>query len=177
MQKEAKNAVLSHISLLTEDDIFLFNQGSHFRLYEKLGSHPLVRDGLEGTYFAVWAPDAERVSVVGDFNGWHPSSHLLGARGQSGIWEGFIPGVQQGAPYKFRVQSRFRGYRADKADPFSHFNEVPPKTASIVWDLGYPWGDRDWMEKRGGSNNAQTAPLSIYEVHLGCGIPKRGTAP
>jgi 1,4-alpha-glucan branching enzyme len=167
MHQEAKNEVLYPITLLTEDDLFLFNQGSHFRLYEKLGSHPLIREGREGTYFAVWAPDAERVSVVGDFNGWDATSHLLGARGQSGIWEGFIPGVQKGTRYKFRVQSRFRGYRADKADPFSHFNEVPPKTASIVWDLGYAWGDSEWMEKRAGSNNAPTAPLSIYEVHLG----------
>jgi 1,4-alpha-glucan branching enzyme len=179
MRQEAKTEVLSPVTLLTEDDLFLFNQGSHFRLYEKLGSHPLIREGREGTYFAVWAPDAERVSVVGDFNGWDSSSHPLGPRGQSGIWEGFIPGVGNGTRYKFRVQSRFRGYRADKADPFSHFNEVPPRTASIVWDLGYTWSDQDWMEKRAGTNNAQTAPLSIYEIHLGSWMrnPEEGDRP
>jgi 1,4-alpha-glucan branching enzyme len=167
MTQEAKNSVWYHVTLLTDDDLFLFNQGSHFRLYEKLGAHPRQHQGQEGTYFAVWAPDAERVSVVGDFNGWDPAVHPLGSRGQSGIWEGFIPGVRKGAAYKYHIQSRFNGYRVDKADPFALFNEVPPKTASIVWDLGYPWGDGDWMEKRGGTNNAHTAPWSIYEVHLG----------
>jgi 1,4-alpha-glucan branching enzyme len=167
MRQESGNPVWYHVTLLTDDDLYLFNQGSHFRLYEKLGAHPFSADGQEGTYFAVWAPDAERVSLVGDFNGWDPSLHPLGSRGQSGIWEGFIPGVRKGTVYKYHIQSRFRGYRVDKTDPFSFFGEVPPRTASIVWDLGYAWGDGDWMEKRAGANNAQTAPWSIYEVHLG----------
>ena len=132
MTQETENAVWYNVTLLTDDDLFLFNQGSHFRLYEKLGAHPLQHEGWEGTYFSVWAPDAERVSVVGDFNGWDPSSHLLGSRGQSGIWEGFIPGIRKGAAYKYHIRSRFHGYRVDKADPFALFNEVPPKTASIV---------------------------------------------
>ena len=179
MSQEAENPVLYHVSLLTGDDLFLFNQGSHFRLYEKLGAHSISADGREGTYFAVWAPDAERVSVVGDFNGWDPSVHLLGSRGESGIWEGFIPGVKKGMPYKFRVQSRYNGYRADKTDPFSLFNEVPPKTASIVWDLEYTWGDQEWMARRGRHNNAHTAPFSIYEVHLGSWmrVPDEGERP
>jgi len=104
------------VSLLTDDDLFLFNEGNHFRLYEKLGSHPMTVDKVAGTYFAVWAPDAEKVFVMGDFNGWNKSSHPLGSRGQSGIWEGFIPGVDQGALYKYHIHSRYQGYQVDKAD-------------------------------------------------------------
>ncbi|MGE5252392.1 MAG: 1,4-alpha-glucan branching protein GlgB [Planctomycetaceae bacterium] len=179
MTQESGNPVWYHISLLTDDDLYLFNQGSHFRLYEKLGAHPLREEGREGTYFAVWAPDAERVSVVGDFNGWDAMAHPLGSRGQSGIWEGFIPGVRKGAVYKYHIESRFRGYRADKADPFALFSEVPPKTASVVWDLEYAWDDREWMKKRAGANNAHTAPWSIYEVHLGSWmrVPEEGERP
>jgi len=177
MVEEAK--VFYHLTLLTDDDLFLFNEGSHFRLYEKLGAHPLSREGVEGTYFAVWAPDAEQVFVMGDFNGWNPSSHPLGSRGQSGIWEGFIPGVRKGTPYKYHLRSRYGGYRVDKADPFAFFNEVPPKTASIVWDLGYTWGDGDWMHSRTARNDAQRAPISIYEVHLGSWrrVPEEGHRP
>jgi 1,4-alpha-glucan branching enzyme len=179
MPQESGNPVWYHITLLTDDDLYLFNQGSHFRLYEKLGAHPLSEEGREGTYFAVWAPDAERVSVVGDFNGWDAMAHPLGSRGESGIWEGFIPGVRKGAVYKYHIQSRFRGYRADKADPFALFSEVPPKTASVVWDLEYAWDDRDWMKTRAGANNAHTAPWSIYEVHLGSWmrVPEEGERP
>ena len=179
MRQESENPVWYHVTPLTDDDLYLFNQGSHFRLYEKLGAHPLSAEGREGTYFAVWAPDAERVSVVGDFNGWDPSVHPLGSRGQSGICEGFIPGVRKGTVYKYHIQSRFRGYRVDKTDPFSFFGEVPPRTASIVWDLGYSWEDGDWMEKRAGANNAYTAPWSIYEVHLGSWmrVPEEGERP
>ena len=179
MPQESGNPVWYHVSLLTDDDLYLFNQGSHFRLYEKLGAHPLSEEGREGTYFAVWAPDAERVSVVGDLNGWDAMAHPLGSRGESGIWEGFIPGVRKGAVYKYHIQSRFRGYRADKADPFALFSEVPPKTASVVWDLEYAWDDRDWMKTRAGANNAHTAPWSIYEVHLGSWmrVPEEGERP
>jgi len=154
------------MTLLNDDDLFLFNEGSHFRLYRKLGAHPLKREDVEGTYFAVWAPDAKQVFVMGDFNGWNKSMHPLRSRGQSGIWEGFIPGVQMGAPYKYHIRSRYKGYRADKADPFSFYSEVPPKTASIVWDLTYTWGDEEWMKNRF-IHNARTAPIAIYEVHLG----------
>jgi 1,4-alpha-glucan branching enzyme len=121
---------------------------------------------LAGAYFAVWAPDAEGVFVVGDFNGWNKSSHPLRSRGQSGIWEGFIPKVEKGSRYKYHIRSRYKGYRVDKSDPFSFYNEIPPQTASIVWDVEYTWNDGEWMKKRG-RLNSPSAPLAIYEVHLG----------
>ncbi len=163
---QGKPAVRYDVSLLSNEDLFLFNEGSHFNLYDKLGAHVLTAGGQEGTYFAVWAPDAERVAVVGDFNGWNRDSHLLGARGQSGIWGGFIPGVGTGTLYKYRISSRFQGYRADKADPFALLNETPPKTASVVWNLDHTWGDGEWLEGRAARNRTD-APMSIYEVHLG----------
>jgi len=162
----SKAPVLSEVTLLTEDDLYLFNEGSHFRLYEKLGAHLLNVGGQPGAYFAVWAPDAEQVFVIGDFNRWHKTSHRLRPRGQSGIWEGFIPGLGKGAIYKYHIASRYMGYKVDKADPFAYYHEAPPKTASIVWDLDYIWGDRKWMEKRR-QHNALDAPIAIYEVHLG----------
>ena len=153
------------ISLLNDDDLYLFNQGSHFRLYEKLGAH-LIAGENPGTYFAVWAPDAEQVFVLGDFNQWHRDSHALMPKGQSGIWEGFFPDMGKGALYKYRIVSRFNGYRVDKADPLSIFNEVPPKTASIVWDLDYAWNDVEWMANRH-QRNRLDKPIAIYEMHLG----------
>ena len=162
----AANPVLYDASPITDDDVFLFNEGSHFRLYEKLGAHILSLEDVQGVFFAVWAPDAEKVSVMGDFNGWHRSSHPLRPRAESGMWQGFIPGLGQGTLYKYYVQSRHKGYTVEKADPFAFFSEVPPKTASVVWDLAYGWGDRDWMEKRRERNRAD-APISIYEMHLG----------
>jgi 1,4-alpha-glucan branching enzyme len=149
-------------SVITDDDLYLFNEGTHVRLYEKLGAHP----GRDGTFFAVWAPNAEAVSVTGNFNGWNKQSHPLAPRGRSGIWEGFVSGVGKGTLYKYVVRSRFAGYQADKADPFSIFNEIPPKTASIVWDLEYAWGDQQWMAERR-ERNSLNKPISIYEVHLG----------
>jgi 1,4-alpha-glucan branching enzyme len=158
--------VMYDFSLLTEDDLYLFNEGSHIRLYEKLGSH-IVRHGeVDGTYFAVWAPNARRVSVIGDFNGWNRGSHELRARGQSGIWEGFIPGVGLGTRYKYFVASHHNAYTAEKADPFAIHAETPPLTASIVWHPEYEWGDQRWMEERP-QRNALDAPMSTYEVHLG----------
>jgi 1,4-alpha-glucan branching enzyme len=154
------------VSLLSDDDLFLFNEGSHFRLYLKLGAHPLTAGDTPGTYFAVWAPDAEKVFVIGDFNNWDKESHPLVPRGQSGIWDGFIPGVGPGAIYKFHIHSRFQSYKVDKADVFGYSFEGPPRTASVVWDLDYAWSDQDWMTKRH-EQNALNAPLSIYEVHLG----------
>jgi 1,4-alpha-glucan branching enzyme len=169
-----RNLVLD-ISPLTDDDIYLFNEGSHFRLYEKLGAHPMTIGGEEGTYFAVWAPEVKQVSVMGDFNGWKKTSDPLRPRGNSGIWEGFIPGVNKGANYKYYMVSQHNGYRVDKTDPFSFYYEVSPKTASIVWDLEYTWEDREWMAKRG-THNAPDAPMSIYEVHLGSWmrVPEEG---
>ncbi len=149
------------VSLLSEDDVYLFNEGSHFRLHEKLGAHPRT----EGTVFAVWAPNAEAVSVVGDFNHWRGGRHPLHPRGSSGLWEGFVPGVGAGALYKFRIKSR-GGRSVDKSDPFARRLETPPKTASVVWNLDYAWHDADWMRERR-ARNALSAPMSVYEVHLG----------
>ena len=159
-------AVHYDVSLLTDDDIYLFNEGSHFRLHEKLGSQLFTREGVEGTYFAVWAPDAEEVFVIGDFNGWDKRTHPLRPQKKSGIWEGFIPGVEKGGNYKYHVRSRYHGYKVDKADPFSFLFEVPPKTGSMVWDLAYTWADGEWMANRGESNRSDR-PMTIYEMHLG----------
>jgi len=153
-------------SLLSPDDLFLFNQGNHTRLYERLGSHPRVVDGVAGTSFAVFAPNAEAISVMGDFNGWDKDRHPLARIGDSGLWEAFVPGVARGAVYKYHVRSRLAGYRVDKADPFAVRQEVPPRTGSVVWDLEYRWRDRGWMESRALRQNADS-PMSIYEVHLG----------
>jgi 1,4-alpha-glucan branching enzyme len=153
-------------TLLTEQDVYLFNEGTHHRLHEKLGAHPVTVDEVPGVQFAVWAPDAEYVSVVGDFNGWNPGTHSLYPRGNSGIWEGFVRGVGKGALYKFHVASRHNGYRAEKADPFALYYEVPPQTASVVWDLLYDWGDAEWLRTRA-ARGALTSPMAIYEVHLG----------
>ena len=154
------------MSLLTDHDLYLFNEGSHLKLYERLGSHTRVVDGTEGTNFAVWAPDAEKVYVMGSFNGWNKTGHELYPRGQSGIWEGFVPHVRHGDPYKYHVVSRYHGYKVDKADPFAFHAETPPHTASIVWNLDYDWHDKDWMSTRA-ERNSLHAPMSIYEVHLG----------
>jgi len=162
-------------SLLTQDDLYLFNEGTHYRLYNRLGAHPLVVDGTSGTYFAVWAPNAAEVSVMGEFNHWDKASHALRPCGDSGIWEGFIPGVGQGNAYKYHIISRYQGYQVDKSDPLAFYNEVPPRTASIVWDLNYDWGDQQWMAMRH-TNNALSAPVSIYEMHLGSWrrVPEEG---
>jgi 1,4-alpha-glucan branching enzyme len=153
-------------SLLTDDDLHLFNEGTHYKLYDKLGAHLAEVGGIRGAHFAVWAPNAERVAVVGDFNGWDRQSHPLRPRGQSGIWEGFIPGVQKGARYKYFIASRYLGYQIDKADPYALYSEVPPRTASVVWNLDYSWGDGEWMAARR-ERNSLHSPIAIYEVHLG----------
>ncbi len=153
-------------SLLTPDDLHIFNEGTHHRLYRKLGAHPSVADGVEGTYFAVWAPNVERVSVTGDFNGWEAKVSPLHPKEQSGIWEGFLPGVGRGAAYKYHVESGRRGFCAEKADPLAFATEVPPRSASVVWDLDYEWGDGEWMAGRR-ARHGLADPISIYEVHLG----------
>ncbi len=153
-------------TLLGDQDLYLFNEGSHFRLADKLGAHPLSVENVEGTYFAVWAPNAERVSVIGDFNRWNPASHPLTPRGASGIWEGFYPGIGKGALYKYHIESKIGGYRVDKTDPLSIFNEIPPKSASIVWDLDFSWQDQEWMERRPEMSGLDK-PMAIYEIHLG----------
>jgi 1,4-alpha-glucan branching enzyme len=159
--------VVYGVTRLTEHDIYLFRQGRHFRLYDALGAHPMAVDGVAGVCFAVWAPNAEGVAVLGDFNGWRGDTHELRMRADgSGIWEGFVPGVTSGTCYKYRLRSRYQGYTVDKADPFAVRTEIPPKTASVVWTLDYDWGDDEWMKDRE-RVNALDAPWSIYEVHLG----------
>ena len=160
------NKVLSH-SLLSDFDINLFKSGKHFRLYEKLGSHIITVNGVEGTYFAVWAPAAKSVAVVGDFNYWSGEEHVLQVRWDaSGIWEGFIPGIGKGSLYKYKIQSNNNDIITEKADPYARRCEHPPRTASVVWDDAYDWNDAAWMQKRK-SNNAINAPYAVYEVHLG----------
>ncbi len=162
-----KNAAVKHgISLLTDHDIYLFKEGNHFKLYEKLGSHVMIAGGVAGTLFAVWAPNAERVSVVGDFNSWDKDAHMLSVRHDgSGIWEGFIPGIGHGTLYKYHIRS-CNHHEAEKGDPFAFSWEAPPRTASVVWDLEYHWEDSAWMRERH-SRNSLEAPISVYELHLG----------
>jgi len=152
-------------SRVTGHDEYLFNEGTHFRLYDKLGSHPTVHNGVAGTYFAVWAPNAAHVSVIGDFNAWQKGKDTLAPRG-SGVWEGFLPGIGKGAHYKYHIGSRYNDFRADKADPFGIHHETPPQNASVVWDLDYQWGDAEWMAERGHFNRLDAAQ-SVYEMHLG----------
>jgi 1,4-alpha-glucan branching enzyme len=172
-------AVILHgETLLTEQDLYLFNEGSHHRLYRKMGAHPCTRNGVPGTHFAVWAPAAEQVSVIGDFNGWTKGKHRLHPRGNSGIWSGFFPGIPVGTAYKYHIASRYHGYQVDKTDPFGFYQEVPPRTASMVWDLDYIWRDQAWMGQRR-HHNSLSAPMSIYEVHLGSWMrmPEDGDRP
>lgn len=157
----------SLLPVLSDFDLYLIAEGTHNRQYEKLGAHRMTVEGFEGVLFAVWAPNALRVSVVGDFNQWDGRRHMMRVRGTTGIWELFIPGLDDGTIYKFEVKSRFKGYLAEKADPYAFFSELRPKSASIVWDLdSYQWSDGDWMQSRA-SKNWFEAPISIYEVHLG----------
>jgi 1,4-alpha-glucan branching enzyme len=149
-------------TLLSDWDLHLFNEGTHTKLWKKLGNH-IVPGGV---MFGVWAPNADRVSVVGDFNAWDPDANPMQVRGQSGIWEGFVPGLERGATYKYRIVSRGNHYTVNKADPMAVHQETPPATASKVWDLDYSWNDDEWMRNRG-AHNSYEAPMSIYEVHLG----------
>jgi 1,4-alpha-glucan branching enzyme len=158
--------------VLTDQDIYLFREGTHGRLYTELGSHATA-DG-SGVRFAVWAPNASEVSVIGDWNGWNAGSDKLAPRSdQSGIWEGTVPGVQHGQAYKYRITSHVGGYRVEKADPFATFCERPPATASRVWNLDYAWQDESWMSSRA-ARNGLAAPMSIYEMHVGSWRRKDG---
>jgi 1,4-alpha-glucan branching enzyme len=146
---------------LTGHDLYLFREGTHSRLYEKLGAHLLG----DGTQFAVWAPNAEQVSVIGDFNGWDPRANPM-QPSEAGVWAAKVAQAKQGACYKYHVVSRNGGFRADKADPYAFRCEMPPKTGSVVWKLDYEWHDADWMANRH-RHNALEAPCAVYEMHLG----------
>lgn len=164
--------VIAH-SLFTDFDISLWKAGKNFRAYDKLGSHVIEVDGVSGTYFAVWAPSAKKVSVVGNFNSWNRDEHPLNARwDSSGIWEGFLPGLGNGTVYKYAIDGP-SGRWLEKGDPFARLWEVPPKTASVVWDTFYEWEDKEWMASRA-KHNAIEAPYSVYEVHLGSWKKKKG---
>ncbi|MEI8011270.1 MAG: 1,4-alpha-glucan branching protein GlgB [Candidatus Omnitrophota bacterium] len=152
--------------VFTDFDAHLLKEGNHFRLYDKLGAHLTERDGVKGVRFAVWAPNAAQVSVIGDFNGWaRKASPLVTRRDETGIWEGFIPFIGHGQVYKYAITTR-QGWELEKADPVGFHSEVPPKSASIVWDLGHGWHDGKWMSSRR-NRNALNRPFSVYEVHPG----------
>jgi 1,4-alpha-glucan branching enzyme len=158
--------VYSFLPVLSEDDLYLYGEGKHYKIYEKLGCHLMSLNGIHGALFAVWAPSAKRVSVVGDFNDWDGRKHPMRLRGVSGIWELFIPGMNEGDLYKFEVQSQL-GHLYLKMDPFAFYCQQRPETSSIVKNIeGFEWDDRKWLEKRGRSNPLQE-PISVYEVHLG----------
>lgn len=154
-------------SLFSDFDINLFKAGKHYKLYEKFGAHILTLNGVQGTYFAVWAPTAKSVSVIGDFNFWNDQKHTLNVRwDESGIWEGFIPHAAKGESYKYKIHSSIENIITEKADPYARRCEHPPKTASIIWEDDYAWKDNKWMKIRK-EKNALDAPYAIYEVHLG----------
>jgi 1,4-alpha-glucan branching enzyme len=165
--KTSIQPVIYDISTLTDYDIYLFKQGNNFRLHEKLGAHLRNVNGAEGTHFAVWAPNAQSVFVVGDFNGWNGAEHGLKLRQDgSGIWEGFIAGLCKGQLYKYHIVSNNFNHQVDKRDPFAFYCERPPRTASIIWDLDYKWNDADWLSARN-EHNSRESPMCIYEVHPG----------
>lgn len=160
---------------LTDFDLHLFAEGNHHRIYEKLGSHVTVLDGVPGVYFAVWAPNARNVSVIGDFNGWDGRLHQM-RKGHTGVWELFIPELTVGTRYKYEIKN-WEGHIYEKSDPFSFCQEVRPKTASIVTDLNsYEWGDADWLERRR-HTDILTQPIAVYEVHLGSWLHRAFDAP
>lgn len=164
---EGQYRVKYDVSLFTDFDSHLFKEGNHFHIYEQLGAHLIVSDGEAGCYFAVWAPNAERVSVVGDFNGWNADSHMLKMRPDgTGVWEGFISNIKKGVIYKYHIVSKFDNYRVDKLDPYALYTEQPPHTAGRIWELEYKWNDETWMKKRK-ENNSLNSPMSIYELHIG----------
>ncbi|TAK07453.1 MAG: 1,4-alpha-glucan branching protein GlgB [Candidatus Manganitrophaceae bacterium] len=174
--KERMQKTLPPAGLLTEHDIYLLKEGSHFKLYDKLGAHLVQEEGARGVYFAVWAPNAEFVSVIGDFNGWDRTAHPLQVRPDgSGVWEGRLTDIGVGAVYKYHIASRHQAYTVEKADPFAFCTEVPPRTASVVWDLHYHWNDSAWMAQRA-QRSRMNAPLSVYEMHLGSWrrVPEEG---
>jgi 1,4-alpha-glucan branching enzyme len=155
----------SFAPVISDYDLYLFNQGNNFEIYNRLGAHHIRHQGVRGTVFAVWAPSAQRVSVIGDMNQWDGRRHQMRARGASGVWEIFIPQIGPGELYKFEILTA-DGTLLIKSDPYGFYMEQRPKTASIVWELDYDWTDREWMDRRAETNHLER-PMSVYEVHLG----------
>ncbi|HEX6003411.1 MAG TPA: 1,4-alpha-glucan branching enzyme, partial [Burkholderiales bacterium] len=173
----SNTAVARRPQLISDHDIFLFREGTHYRLHDKLGAHFV--DDARAVHFAVWAPNAEAVSVIGEFNGWNAERHPLRVREDgSGIWEGVIEGIEHGTLYKYRIRSQVNGYVTDRGDPYAAYWQTPPATASRVWSLEYRWGDAEWMRNRSGAA-ARDGAFSIYELHLGSWrrMPEEGNRP
>jgi 1,4-alpha-glucan branching enzyme len=173
MKKRIKKPVIKSVepveeySLFTDLDVHLFREGKHYRLYEKFGSHMVEREGISGTYFSVWAPNAEFVSVIGDFNGWDKESHALKVRwDESGIWEGWIPYTGKGDNYKYFIRSKYGNAEFEKLDPYGAYHTQPPQPCTKIQDTWYEWHDQKWMKGRG-EKNKLTAPWSVYEMHIG----------
>ncbi len=151
---------------ISEYDLHLLAEGTHYRSWEKLGAHSIKNDRMQGTFFTLWAPNAEEVAVIGDFNGWQSTDNPLARIKDSGYWQGFVAGVEQGALYKFAITSKLKSYRVEKTDPYAFHGEIRPASASVVWDLaGYDWQDSGWLAARRDHHHA--APISVYELHLG----------
>jgi 1,4-alpha-glucan branching enzyme len=164
----------SFLPTISDPDLYLFGQGDERRLYDKFGAQLRTIDGVTGASFAVWAPNAQRISVIGDFNNWDGRCHLMRPLGASGVWEIFIPGVQEGAQYKYEIRNR-HGHIVKKTDPFGFYFSAPPKNNAIVWNnRKFEWTDQTWLAKRRQGNPLQS-PVSIYEIHLGCWRKKSAT--
>lgn len=166
IKQDSSRHVITDIEFISDYDIHLFREGKHFSLYEKMGSHTILHNGRKGTFFAVWAPNAKAVSLIGDFNNWTPGIHQLQpVKDESGIWQGFVPGLKQGTLYKYHITSAYNNYTVEKTDPFARFFEKPPKTSSVVWSPDYQWNDEEWMNSRKNYNSLKS-PVSVYEMHL-----------
>lgn len=166
----------SFLPVLSDFDLYLFGEGTHYKTYEKLGAHIMEINGIKGVHFAVWAPNARRVSVIGNFNRWDGRRHPMRVLGPSGIWELFIPGLQEGELYKFEIKTKSRKDIFEKADPYAFYAEIRPKSASIIYDINkHTWNDKEWMKMRLKKNWFES-PISIYEVHLGSWmrVPEEG---
>src|ERR1700721_632008 len=174
MKRTSDLGKTSAASLLGEQDLYLFNEGTHRGLAAKMGAHLVPSYEGSGASFAVWAPNAAQVSVIGDFNGWRGDQDRLSPRGSSGIWGATGAGVERGQVYKYEIRPR-QGERLEKADPFATRCEVPPRTGSVIWSLDYQWEDAEWMRRRGEANSRH-APLSICELHLGSWLRDPGDA-
>src|SRR5687767_11442878 len=163
------------VRVISEYDLYLFGEGNHTRIYDKLGAHVLTQDGTKGTHFAVWAPNATQVSVVGDFNGWDGRAHRMEPLGSSGVWEIFAPDASAGHRYKYEIHARHAGMLL-KSDPYGFAFEIPPAAASVVCDTRYEWRDQDWMTHRAAQESWFRKPMAVYEVHLGswARVPEEG---